>query len=157
MEDIVVMFCHPAMVGVIGLLVGFLCLHLLRRSLKIELHRIAGGMVGILLFASIGWIVSRPIVELLGRTPVVLAAFSLIMVLLSLFGLQIGAAKAMEFKKKVLESQEAPRRVLGILDTSVIIDGRIADICETGFLAGDLVIPQFVLKELQMIADSSES
>lgn len=44
-----------------------------------------------------------------------------------------------------------------ILDTSVIIDGRIADICETGFIEGSLVIPQFVLKELQYIADSSDS
>jgi len=43
-----------------------------------------------------------------------------------------------------------------LLDTSVIIDGRIADICETGFLDGTLVIPQFVLKELQMVADSSD-
>ena len=44
-----------------------------------------------------------------------------------------------------------------ILDTSVIIDGRIADICETGFLDGTLVVPQFVLRELQQIADSSQS
>jgi uncharacterized protein YacL len=44
-----------------------------------------------------------------------------------------------------------------ILDTSVIIDGRIADICETGFLDGTLVAPQFVLRELQQVADSSDS
>lgn len=44
-----------------------------------------------------------------------------------------------------------------ILDTSVIIDGRIADICSTGFLEGPLVIPQFVLGELQHIADSSDA
>ena len=44
-----------------------------------------------------------------------------------------------------------------ILDTSVIIDGRVADICETGFLDGTLVIPQFVLKELQLVADSADS
>src|SRR5690554_5266658 len=43
-----------------------------------------------------------------------------------------------------------------ILDTSVIIDGRIADICATGFLEGPLVVPQFVLEELQHIADSSD-
>jgi uncharacterized protein YacL len=41
--------------------------------------------------------------------------------------------------------------------TSVIIDGRIADVCETGFVDGALVIPQFVLKELQLVADSSDS
>lgn len=44
-----------------------------------------------------------------------------------------------------------------ILDTSVIIDGRIADLCETGFLEGTFIIPQFVLLELQRIADSSDS
>ena len=44
-----------------------------------------------------------------------------------------------------------------LLDTSVIIDGRIADICETGFIEGTLLIPVFVLEELQHIADSSDS
>ncbi|KEK22620.1 PIN/TRAM domain-containing protein [Bacillus gaemokensis] len=44
-----------------------------------------------------------------------------------------------------------------ILDTSVIIDGRIADICQTKFLEGTIVIPQFVLEELQHIADSSDA
>jgi len=44
-----------------------------------------------------------------------------------------------------------------ILDTSAIIDGRIADLCETGFIEGILVIPNFVLHELQMIADSADS
>jgi uncharacterized protein YacL len=44
-----------------------------------------------------------------------------------------------------------------VLDTSVVIDGRVADICETGFLEGTLVVPQFVLRELQQVADSSDS
>ena len=43
-----------------------------------------------------------------------------------------------------------------ILDTSVIIDGRIADICKTGFVEGDLIIPEFILEELRHIADSSD-
>ncbi len=43
-----------------------------------------------------------------------------------------------------------------ILDTSVIIDGRIADICQTGILEGAIIIPQFILEELQHIADSSD-
>jgi uncharacterized protein YacL len=44
-----------------------------------------------------------------------------------------------------------------ILDTSVIIDGRVTDLCDTGFIEGTLVVPQFVLKELQFIADASDS
>jgi uncharacterized protein YacL len=50
-----------------------------------------------------------------------------------------------------------PERRYKILDTSVIIDGRIADVCETGFVDGALVIPQFVLKELQLVADSADA
>jgi uncharacterized protein YacL len=50
-----------------------------------------------------------------------------------------------------------PQRRYKVLDTSVIIDGRIADVCETGFVDGTLVIPQFVLKELQLVADSADS
>jgi uncharacterized protein YacL len=50
-----------------------------------------------------------------------------------------------------------PERRYKVLDTSVIIDGRIADVCETGFIDGTLVIPQFVLKELQLVADSGDS
>src|SRR5690625_2959779 len=51
-----------------------------------------------------------------------------------------------------MDPQSKPK----ILDTSVIIDGRIADICQTNFLEGPIVIPQFVLGELQHIADSSD-
>ena len=50
-----------------------------------------------------------------------------------------------------------PQRRYKLLDTSVIIDGRVAYICENGFLDGTLVVPQFVLKELQQIADSSDT
>src|SRR5207244_6183813 len=44
-----------------------------------------------------------------------------------------------------------------MLDTCVMIDGRISDIAETGFLDGIIVIPQFVLRELQLVADSADS
>ncbi len=54
-----------------------------------------------------------------------------------------------------LEGKGAGEEII-LLDTSVIIDGRIADIAETHFLSGRLVLPRFVLKELQLIADSSD-
>jgi uncharacterized protein YacL len=44
-----------------------------------------------------------------------------------------------------------------ILDTSVIIDGRVSDLCETGFLEGPFIVPHFILQELQHIADSSDT
>jgi uncharacterized protein YacL len=55
-----------------------------------------------------------------------------------------------------LEASSSDRRTI-LLDTSVIIDGRIADIARTGFVPGSLLIPRFVLAELQYIADSSDS
>lgn len=51
----------------------------------------------------------------------------------------------------------APAGVPKLLDTSVLVDGRIYDICRTGFMEGPLVLPQFVLEELQHIADSSDT
>lgn len=54
-----------------------------------------------------------------------------------------------------LSRQDQPQSVI-VVDTSVIIDGRIVDICKTKFIEGKLVVPRFVLKELQQIADSSD-
>jgi uncharacterized protein YacL len=56
-----------------------------------------------------------------------------------------------------LLTDRSARMSYKVLDTSVIIDGRIADICKTGFLEGTLVVPHFVLRELQQIADSADS
>lgn len=65
----------------------------------------------------------------------------------------VGSVKRGPKEKVKYNSKSCPK----ILDTSVIIDGRIADICKTGFIEGPLVIPEFVLEELQHIADSSDS
>ena len=54
-------------------------------------------------------------------------------------------------------SRQDQKEEFVILDTSVIIDGRIADICNTRFLEGKFIVPRFVLKELQQVADSSDS
>lgn len=67
-------------------------------------------------------------------------------------------ASALTHKKNDDNSPIVANRALPkILDTSVIIDGRIADICKTGFMEGTLVIPNFVLEELRHIADSSDT
>ena len=76
-------------------------------------------------------------------------------------GLVVGANKGDLLNLSALGGifgrERPPKRAYKILDTSVIIDGRIADICETGFLDGILVIPHFVLRELQQVADSADS
>ena len=66
---------------------------------------------------------------------------------------QLSAARGTKASKNKAQGQAAPK----ILDTSVIIDGRIADIMKTGFIEGRIVIPEFVLVELRHIADSSDS
>jgi uncharacterized protein YacL len=76
-------------------------------------------------------------------------------------GLVVGARKGDMLNLSALGGifggEKSPKKTFKILDTSVIIDGRIADIAETGFLDGVLVIPQFVLRELQLVADSADS
>lgn len=75
-------------------------------------------------------------------------------------GLMVGAAKGEYIDLSVLGGIFSDKHVrvdFKVLDTSVIIDGRIADIAETGFLGGTLVIPNFVLNELQQVADSADS
>jgi uncharacterized protein YacL len=85
----------------------------------------------------------------------------LILALMTYCGLVVGAAKGEMLNLAALGGlfggEKASKNSFKILDTSVIIDGRIADISETGFIDGALVIPQFVLRELQLVADSSDS
>jgi len=80
--------------------------------------------------------------------------------LLAYLGSTVALAKRDELEdmsNKLFPRSTAGRDVYKILDTSVIIDGRIVDVCETGFLEGPLLVPQFVLRELQQIADSSDA
>lgn len=83
----------------------------------------------------------------------------LIVVVLPFMGMMLGARRGewLEPAKLVSLFKDArPQKRYKILDTSVIIDGRVAEIVETGFLDGTLVVPQFVLQELQFVADSSD-
>jgi uncharacterized protein YacL len=85
---------------------------------------------------------------------------SFILLVFPYIGIVMGARKGRVAEAGALAAlfrDAAPQQHYRILDTSVIIDGRIADVCETGFLDGTLVIPQFVLKELQLVADSADS
>ncbi|KAB2329678.1 PIN/TRAM domain-containing protein [Bacillus mesophilum] len=125
-----------------------------------------------IIFGSVGLIVGLVIAFLFGyaltaiEVPILNTVAPIVLTLLfGYLGFQVGFKKRDELltlftskKKKAVEedSEKAAPKTLKILDTSVIIDGRIADICQTGFLEGTIVIPQFVLEELQHIADSSD-
>ncbi|WP_163651653.1 PIN/TRAM domain-containing protein [Listeria sp. PSOL-1] len=89
----------------------------------------------------------------------------LLTLVLGYLGFQVGSRRRNDWgllfnrtaRKKALSEQKSEDTSYKILDTSVIIDGRIADILTTGFLSGTIVIPLFVLAELQHIADSSDT
>src|SRR5229473_7355062 len=85
----------------------------------------------------------------------------MVMLLMSYVGLVVGASKGdllnLAALGGIFGAEKQSRKSFKILDTSVIIDGRIADIADTGFLDGVVVIPQFVLRELQLVADSADS
>ena len=66
-------------------------------------------------------------------------------------------AEAMPFDLVASQKNAAANLTTKILDTSVLIDGRIVDIAESGFMEGRLIVPRFVLHELQLVADSSDS
>jgi uncharacterized protein YacL len=122
------------------------------------LGAILGGTAGLLVARMFGsalfWMdVLRQDHEVWSRTPAAVLAF-----------MYVGVALGVRYGEWLHPSRIAglfratgPQRRYKILDTSVIIDGRIADVCETGFLDGTLVVPQFVLKELQLVADSADS
>ena len=85
----------------------------------------------------------------------------IVMLLMAYVGLVVGANKGdllnLAALGGIFGGEKQGKKSYKILDTSVIIDGRIADIAETGFLDGVIVIPQFVLRELQLVADSADS
>jgi len=84
-----------------------------------------------------------------------------LLLVMTYIGLVLGASKGDMLNLSALGglfgSERSTRRMPKVLDTSVIIDGRIADICEAHFLDGVMLIPQFVLRELQFVADSADS
>lgn len=129
-----------------------------RATLKTLIGAAIGSILGIIGAALIGFLITaqKAVPENLGS----FITLSL-MLFMAYVGLIVGAAKGdyldLAALGGILSDRAASRVQALILDTSVIIDGRVADIAETGFMAGTLVIPQFVLHELQQIADSADS
>ncbi len=146
-----------AAAGIAGILLGVGLLGLIRVWLRLELHRLVGGAVGTICGALLAVLISSGLYYQIETPELGALLYGLTLMVFMLIGMQLGAAKAVELKFPADTKAPVRRRIVGILDTSVIIDGRIADVCETGFLGGDLIIPEFVLQELQMIADSAET
>ncbi len=133
--------------------------------LKLPIVDVAFGTLGLIIGLIVAFLLYLPISSI--RIPVLEDFLPLIISgLLGYLGFQVGFRKRDEIMSVFsIGRKEKSKKENGgiaanvehkILDTSVIIDGRIADICRTGFIEGALVIPGFVLEELQHIADSSD-
>ncbi len=148
-----------AIVGfIIGLVVALLVIRVEKDIRKLSLKVIAGGVIGMVIGLLIALILGfglNMVVKITQDQQVVPWIYLLLTGILGYLGLVLGSKKVEEFAFRTVESKNAVDHRL--LDTSVIIDGRIADICDTGFMDGELIVPRFVLNELQFIADSSDS
>ena len=131
------------------------------RLRKTSLKQLIGAAIGSILGISGAFMIG----SILDKTTMDPETMSFLQIGLFLFmgyvGLVMGANKGDLLNLSALGGFFAGERRSGknykILDTSVIIDGRVADVCETGFIDGILLIPQFVLRELQQVADSADS
>src|SRR5512135_1740888 len=126
---------------------------------RVSLKVIVGGILGFILGLTAANIIAAP----LKLVPLERSIVNFILLLMNGFfgyiGITIGIREGEKFNpvniKKLFKGSGEEN--IKIMDTSVIIDGRIADVCETEFLDGTILIPQFILHELQHIADSSDS
>jgi uncharacterized protein YacL len=145
--------------GLVALAIIFFEIRIRRSSLKTLIGAAVGSILGIVGAYLIGSLISNQ--ESMAVAPETKTFLTLSLTFFMAYvGLMVGAAKGDYLDLSALGgifSDKTARRDLKILDTSVIIDGRIADVAETGFLTGTLIIPQFILRELQQVADSPDS
>lgn len=129
--------------------------YLLSRSLIEILFATLGMMLGLVIAVLISLLINTLDIPLIGElVPIIFA------VVLGYLGFIIGLRKFSEvldfFPKSSGKTKSSSNALTKFIDTSVIIDGRIIDVVETGFLEGEIIIPQFVLDELQLIADATD-
>ncbi len=142
--------------AVLGFIILIAEMRIRKLSLKTLLGAAVGSILGIIGASLISIVIGRMSLNPETETFVQL----LVLILMAYVGLVSGGNKGEYLDLSSFGgffSDSTTRKLCKVLDTSVIIDGRVADICKTGFLEGTLVVPHFVLRELQQIADSADS
>lgn len=137
--------------------------NMLNHLLKMPLADIVSAVVGLI----VGLIIASLLNSVVGKIPVIGGYFSVLSLLFFAYiGMVVAYRKRKEFSALFVRRGAAGGRVTAtsdtavlpkVLDTNVLIDGRIADICRAGFLEGRLIVPSFVLDELRHIADLPDS
>ncbi len=142
-----------------GIILGVITAYSDRILKKIDFGTLAGGIIGITSGLLLASLFLMPLKLLLKEDIVAVVSFAL-KCFLGYGGLLIGLSKGKGMTLasifRLIRGQELEEN-LKILDTSVIIDGRIADVCDADFIEGVFIVPQFILQELQYIADSQDS
>jgi uncharacterized protein YacL len=143
----------------LGIMISGIVIVLEMGMRRISMRGLSSTVFGLIL----GLIMAKLVTDALSLSPLSGASLSVIKVTLTLLfcylGMVIGLRGKDEFNiiiPYVRLRRQDQREELTLLDTSVIIDGRIVDICKTQFLENKVVIPKFVLRELQQIADSTD-
>ena len=147
----------------LGIIVGLFIIAFEMRVRRASLKTLIGAAIGSIL-GIIGAFLIGVLISIQKESAVSAEMQTFLTISLAFFmgyvGLMVGAAKGDYLDLSALGgifSDKSVKRDYKILDTSVIIDGRIADVSETGFLGGTLIIPNFILAELQQVADSADS
>ena len=145
----------------VGVLFGLAVVLFEIRLRSVSLKRLIGAVIGSILGIIGAYLFSLVIHNSLQPGPTQSFLQLFLMLLMAYVGLVVGAGKGdllnLAALGGIFGGEKQSKKSYKILDTSVIIDGRIADIAETGFLDGVIVLPQFVLRELQLVADSADS
>lgn len=145
--------------AICGLAFGYVILKVEQKLKDIPLKTIIGSLVGLLVSLLVANLfISQLLLTIIKDIPITLPIYILIYIVLGYLGFSIGEKKSqtLDLSKIPLFDRMGDEEHAKILDTSTIIDGRIADICETGFMDGTFMIPQFVLYEVQHIADNQD-
>ncbi len=146
--------------GTISLIIIGFEMRVRRASLKTLIGAAVGSILGIVGAFLIGVLISIQKEAAVSAEMQTFLTISLAF-FMGYIGLMVGAAKGdyldLSALGGIFSSDKHVKQDFKILDTSVIIDGRIADVAETGFLGGTLIIPHFILAELQQVADSADS
>ncbi|MDX9975141.1 MAG: hypothetical protein RBU21_19295, partial [FCB group bacterium] len=148
--------------GIIGLVVSAGVIFLVMRISQELFERISPAVVAIVLAITVGYALARYILMTfpsLGANPYFSTFLVTSFVLIFAFiGITLGLTRASNWESLVnaVRRRHLESPGMKLLDTSVIIDGRLAEVCKTGFLEGTLIVPRFILRELQAIADSAD-
>ncbi len=154
-------FTDDALLGAgVGFFASWLIIFLERGMRRVSVRGLSSAVFGLIL----GLIMAKLLTDAISLIPLNEGNIASIRVILTLVFCYLGMIMAMRGKDEFniiipyvrLSRQKQSEDVI-LLDTSAIIDGRIVDLCKTPFLPARLLVPRFVLKELQQIADSSDS